>query len=146
MLTALLLKCVISGFYYRPAQNIDYLGANILSMPRFNGFCADISILTYIIKYKTVSLVGYFVCFILITALSALLESRIKAMTASSLVIFIPYATDYFGIPVLRFISFSYFIAPSDVFGGFTTYLFCSLSTVTALILACVKWNGKKTR
>jgi hypothetical protein len=147
MLSAMCVYAAFSSvdlFFVAKYYHIDYLSANILSMPQFAFVNADMSILAYIILYKALSLAGYIACFIFITSLSVLLESKVKTMTASALILFIPFAADYFGVTALRFISFPYFIAPADISRGIVMCLFCSLSTAAALLSARVKWNGNR--
>jgi hypothetical protein len=133
-------------FFMTRYYNIDYLGASILSMPSLGELVIDMNILSYIIIYKAISFAGYIVCFMLITSLSALLGSHIKAMTASVLILFVPFAADYYRVTVLHPINFTYFMAPSDITAGIYTYILCSAVASVIFVLSKIKWNGRIIR
>ncbi len=123
--------------------NVDYLSANVMSIPRYAELNTDMSILSYLIIYKIISFIGYEVCFLLVTALSCILENQIKTVIVSISVILIPFIIDYYGIPLFQFISISYFMSPENIFKGFAT---CGVCTVLTLFTAGVtyrKWNGR---
>ncbi|MDD4774742.1 MAG: hypothetical protein PHZ09_14260 [Eubacteriales bacterium] len=147
MLTAVLIYAVFSlTDLYNLLRNydIDYLSANIVSMPRYAQTDMNIDILSYVMIYKTISFAGYITCFLLIMSLSVLLENHIKTIIISAAVIFTPFITEYYNIEVLRFISIPYFMSPVYISRGLITYIVCGVLTAAFMIKAYYKWIGRR--
>ena len=125
--------------------DINYLNANIMSMPRFSELNIDIGILSYAVIYKAISLVGYVICFLFITALSGLLKNQIKTIIFSSLVIFIPYIAEHYGMNIFRFLSIPYFISPQDIRWGIISCVCCTAITIVISTITYCKWGGTKS-
>jgi len=152
MLTALLfglavyiLFSAVDIFYMFFYYSVDYLSANIMSIPRFAELGIDMSILSYLTLYKIVSFVGWMVFVLLVSALSTLLAGQIYTVIVSAMVIFIPFMTGYYGIPVLEPLSLTYFMAPEYIADGIITYILCTVGCVLTLVFAWRKWNGRRS-
>ncbi len=123
--------------------DIDYLSANIISIPRYVELNMNIDILSYVMLYKGISFAGYIICFLLIMSLSVLLENQIKTIIISAIIIFIPFISEYYGISVLRFMSIPYFMSPVYV-SQTVTYVVCVVLTAASITKAYIKWNGRR--
>ncbi len=146
LLTAVLIYVVFSLIdiynllhYY----DIDYLSANVISISRYAELNMNIDIFSYVILYKGISFAGYIICFLLIMSLSVILESHIKTMIISAIIIFIPFITEYYDISILRFMSLPYFMSPVYVSQSIT-YVVCIVLTAASMTKAYIKWIGRR--
>lgn len=135
----------IDIYFLSKYYNINYLNANIMSIPNFYEVNISCSILLYIIIYKCLGYIGYLNCFLLISALSVIFKNQIKTVIYTSLFIFIPYIIEYYGITVFRIFSVSYLISPFNIKSGIITCICCFAITVVMLYVSYYKWCGKLT-
>ncbi len=126
--------------YYK----IDYLSASIMNIPGFSETGLNISILTNIVIYKIISLIGYVVYVLLIISISMLVKNQIKTLILSGMLLFIPFATEYYGINLMRFINVSIYMTPKNIMSGISTYLICSMTALLVLWFARIEWIGRR--
>ncbi len=134
----------IDLYFLLTNYHVDYLSANIVSMPRFAGIAADMSIGAYVILYKTVTAAGCILLFAFVTLLSGILENNVKAMVVSMLAVFIPYGTEKYGVSILNAVSLANFTAPRNVLNELPTYVVCTGAVILLNRLLYVKWNGRR--
>ncbi|MHB1151833.1 MAG: hypothetical protein ACYCWE_05605 [Eubacteriales bacterium] len=134
----------IDLYFLLTNYNVNYLSANIISIPRFAEIAVDMSIGTYVILYKIVTAIGCILLFTLVTVLSGIFENNVKTMVVTSLAVFIPYVTDKYGVSVLNAVSMANFMAPQNVLNEFPTYFVCTGAVIILNQLLYVKWNGRR--
>lgn len=128
------------------SYSLDYLNSPIVSIPLFGDCGIDTSILCYAVIYKLISLAGYFCGSLLISALSILLENKIKTVGVSSLIIFLPYFISKTASKTVSAVSLLNFLSPSDIKNGIVTYVTVSIFTLITVVASALKWNGGRTR
>lgn len=134
----------IDLYFLLTNYHVNYLSANIISIPRFADIPVDMSIGTYVMLYKIVTAAGCILLFIFVTAISGILENSVKAMVVSALAVFIPYGTQKYGVSVLNAVSMANFMAPQNVFSAFPTYFVCTGAVIVLNQILYVKWNGRR--
>ncbi len=120
--------------------NLDYLNANILSIPNFFDVNISCSILTYTVIYKIISILGYIICFILIAVLSELFKNQVKTIIYTALIIFIPYIVEFYGIKDFRFLSIPYLLSPTNIKTGIAACICCLAITLLLLYISYFRW------
>lgn len=120
------------------------LSVNIISIPRFEQIQGDMSVLEYLILYKSIGFIGFIVFTALVTSLSEVFENQMKTVIISGTIVFIPYIANYLNIGFLDIININRFISPEKIFDGIFIYIFYTAVTMLIVFVSYRKWAGEK--
>jgi len=134
-----LIHGVLLTYYF----DIDYLGAHLVSMPRFGDSGLDMSIGEYLVLYQLLSFLGYLTGILFICSLSVFMENQMKTMITAGAVMMTPALLRYGGIP-LALPDFAYYLTPGELHTGGVTYLFCTAAVLIGIAAADRKWNHRR--
>jgi hypothetical protein len=125
------------NYYFK----MDYLSANIMSIPEYAYLDTNLSILNYIFIYKTISCLGFLVFSLMVTGLSQILKNQVKTVITGSFIILVPFLLDYFGFNALGFMNVTYFLVPVYADKNIASYISCTALTLAIYMKARLAWS-----
>ena len=122
---------------------VDYWSADIHSIPFLSELTFGVSIGMYTILYRLVSLIGCVLVFVIVTSLSDIMKSRLKAIIAAAGIIFIPFMLGTYDVDVLHAVSIADFMAPSNIVYAASTAVVITAAAIAMLTVSRRRWIGK---
>ncbi len=120
---------------------MNYLSANIMSIPEYAYLDTNLSIFGYIFIFKIISCMGFLFFALMITGLSQILKNQVKTVIAGSFIILVPFLLDYYGIGALGFINMTDFFAPVYADKNIAAYIFCTVLTLVIYLKTRFAWS-----
>jgi len=122
---------------------VDYWSADIHSIPFLSELTFGMSIGIYTILYRLVSLIGCVLVFVIVTSLSDIMKSRLKAIIVAAGIIFIPFMLGTYDVDVLHAVSIADFMAPSNIVYAASTAVVITAAAIAMLAVSRRRWVGK---
>lgn len=138
-----LIFTAISVFFLMHYYNIDFWSVPVQSMPNFSYISDELSIAEYMILYQSISLIGYVLCFILISAISEISKSQLKAIIISAFIILITY---FMKDTVNILPSYAGMLTPQNISNEAISYVSCVVVTLLCAKTAQGEWCGRKVK
>ena len=136
---------LITAFFIRFYYGVDYLGAHIMSIPRFASTGLDMSIGEYLVLHGAVSFLGHILFFLLTASLSELAQDQIKAIVIIVIIAAVPYYISVSGISGLGLFDYVNMMTPGDIRQGAISYLSCFAASVVLTACASAKWCRERS-
>ncbi|MHB1150912.1 MAG: hypothetical protein ACYCWE_01425 [Eubacteriales bacterium] len=140
-ITVFILFSAIDIAFMNTYFNMDYLSANIMSIPEYAYLDTNLSILNYILIYKSLSCLGFLAFSLMVTGLSQILKNQVKTVITGSFIILVPFLLDYFGFNALGFINMTDFFVPVYADRNIAAYIFCTVLSLAMYLKARFAWS-----
>jgi len=133
----------IDLFFLFKNFEMSYLNIGIMSIPDFESFGINMSILQYFIIFKIISYIGFTILTLLIISISNIMKHILKAALIIMFLLFVPAFLEYFGVNILNFMNITSILSPALINENIPQYIFCFISAGVLFIKSRLNWVKK---